>query len=74
MDTLGAVTDYVSMILDEFGEEGTESVEEKFYGRRRRELLDEYIVSHGEEQARYRESMAEFYEGMRSGSLQMQTH
>jgi hypothetical protein len=72
-DTLAAITDYVSDILDVFGEEGAESVAERFYGPRRRELLDEYIADHEAEQARYRESMEEFYEGIRSGSLNVQT-
>jgi hypothetical protein len=44
--TLAAITDYVSDILDEFGEVGPESVRRKYYGRRNRELLDEYIVRH----------------------------
>jgi hypothetical protein len=49
-DTLGAITDYVVEILDEFTEEGAESVEERSYGPRRRQLLDEYIVGHEQEQ------------------------
>ena len=44
--TLAAITDYVSDILDVFGEEGPESVRRRYYGRRHRERLDEYIVHH----------------------------
>jgi hypothetical protein len=72
-NTLAAITDYVSDILDGFSEVGPKGVAKRFYGPRRRELLDEYIVEHGQEQERYRASMAEFYEGMRSGTLRVHT-
>ena len=58
--TLAAITDYVSDILDEFGEGGPESVKRKYYGQRRRELLDEYIVRHEQMQADYQASLNEY--------------
>jgi MYND finger len=56
VSTLGAITDYVSDILDDFGEDGPESVKRKYYGPRNRQLLDEYIVRHEQMQADYQAS------------------
>jgi MYND finger len=58
--TLAAITDYISEILDEFGEGGPESVKKKYYGQRRRELLDKYIVRHEKMQADYQTSLNEY--------------
>ena len=60
VSTLGAITDYISDILDEFGEGGPESVKRKYYGQRRRELLDEYIVRHEQMQADYQALLNEY--------------
>ena len=60
ISTLGAITDYVSDILDDFGEEGPQSVKRKYYGQRSRQLLDEHIVRHEQMQADYQASMSQF--------------
>jgi hypothetical protein len=60
---LAAITDYVSDILDEFGNGGPESVRRKYYSRQHRERLDEYIVRHEQMQANYQASMARFLQG-----------
>ena len=67
VSTLGAITDYVSDILDEFGEGGYENVRREYYGPRHRELLDEYIVRHEQMQADYEASMNEVLEQLGTG-------
>ena len=60
VSTLGAITDYVSDILDVFGEEGPESVKRKYYGRRNRQLLDDYISQHEQMQANYQDTLNKY--------------
>ena len=43
MNTLGAIVDYVSSILDEFGEEDGPEIAQSYYNR---EKLDRFIARH----------------------------
>ena len=61
---LAAVVDYVSDILDDFGEWGPEYVARKYYGPNGRRRLDKFLIEHERMQEAYEETFA----AMRSGS------
>ena len=66
VDVLSAIVDYVSEILDEFGEGRGSDVRRKFYNRRR---LDDYITRHGQSTSDYQAQLKEIQEKVRTGEL-----
>lgn len=57
-DTLAAITDYVSDILDAFGERNPRPIVQRYFDRAR---LDRYFVSHRKMQSDYQDALKNLY-------------